>query len=120
MNREHLKQCGIDYEDGLTRFCDNAAMYEKYLGRLTGLTLYDEMKQNIAGGEFELAFESCHKLKAFIGNLSIPELYEAICGLTELLRARPLDREAAAAVLARTEAIYRKVVDTIKGELPDE
>lgn len=88
MNKETLKAGGIDYEEGLDHFSGNKQLYEKYLNRFLELTLFDEMKERIEEGDLKEAFECAHKLKSFVGNLSIPGLYAEIEELTENLRNR--------------------------------
>lgn len=87
MNIELLKASGIDYEDGLERFSGNAGLYEKYLRKLLANDTYGEMRQAALKGDIQMAFETAHKLKAFIGNLSISHFYEEIRALTEEFRA---------------------------------
>lgn len=117
MDIERLKQCGIDYDSGIHRFCDNKKMYEKYLRKFTEIKLYDELKQSIAAGDTEQAFECCHKLKAFIGNLSIPELFDNVCTLTELLREETPDAAKVNEQLILTEGMYKEVIGTLEEEL---
>lgn len=87
MNIDTLKASGIDYEDGLERFSGNSALYEKYLDKLLTNRTYEETREAACKGDIQLAFESAHKLKAFIGNLSINHFYEEIRALTEEFRA---------------------------------
>lgn len=87
MNIELLKAGGIDYEDGLERFSGNSQLYEKYLRKLLDNSTYEDMRQAALSGDIQKAFETAHKLKAFIGNLSISHFYEEIRALTEEFRA---------------------------------
>lgn len=87
MNIEKLKAVGIDYEDGLERFSGNSQLYFKYLQRLLTTGLYEEVREAACQGRIQDAFEASHKLKAFIGNLSINHFYEEIKVLTEEFRA---------------------------------
>lgn len=87
MNIERLKASGIDYEDGLDRFSGNCELYQKYLKRLLSDTMYGRMKDAALSGNIQEAFEAAHKLKAFIGNLSINHFYEELKSLTEEFRA---------------------------------
>lgn len=87
MNIEKLKAGGIDYEEGLERFSGNEQLYAKYLKKLPENNTYQEMKELVLKGEIQQAFEAAHKLKAFIGNLSISHFYDKIRVLTEELRA---------------------------------
>lgn len=113
MNIELLKACGVDYEDGLDRFSGNSALYEKYLNKLLNDTMYEKMKELLNEGDIQGAFEAAHKLKAFIGNLSINHFYEELKSLTEELRAgikRDYEPD-----LAQLDLEYDKIISAIRG-----
>lgn len=114
MNIENLKANGIDYEEGLDRFSGNAKLYEKYLKRLLDLTLYQDMKQAIYDEDMETAFECAHKLKAFIGNLSIPLFFEEIKDLTEKLRGR--EKGDYQAEFDRLDKMYETILQAVRGD----
>lgn len=113
MNIEKLKAGGIDYEEGLERFSGNEQLYGKYLKKLLTIDTYEEMREAVLQGELQKGFELAHKLKAFIGNLSIGYFYDRLKALTEELRAgvqkdyrqdiEKLDRE------------YEKILQAIRG-----
>lgn len=87
MNIEILKAGGIDYEEGLERFSGNEKLYFKYLKKLLTSDTYENMREEALRGDVQRAFESAHKLKAFIGNLSIGHFYDQLKELTEDFRA---------------------------------
>lgn len=87
MNIDKLKAVGIDYEEGLERFSGNEQLYIKYLNKLLAIDTYEEMREAALAGKIQEAFEAAHKLKAFIGNLSISHFYDKIKTLTEEFRA---------------------------------
>lgn len=87
MNIKKLQDCGIDYEDGLKRFSGSTAIYKKHLNKFTEITLIDDVEDALNRCELQDAFEACHKLKAYVGNLSMPLLYNVVCDLTEWLRS---------------------------------
>ena len=120
MNKDTLMKNGINYEEGIHRFCDNSAMYEKYLKKLLEITLIDELHSAVEENRLPDAFQICHKLKAFIGNLSIPTLYDAICRLTETLRAKPVNEEMVEKQLAYMETLYKQIVSVISKEVAHE
>jgi len=91
MNIQRLKEHGIDYEDGLRRFSGHSAIYEKYIKRLYQLDFYEDLKTSLEKKDVQGAFESAHKLKTFIGNLSIPILFQEISQLTDILRSGTLE-----------------------------
>lgn len=87
MNIEILKAAGIDYEEGLERFSGNDRLYAKYLKKLLLSDTYREMREEALRGDIQEAFESAHKLKAFVGNLSIGHFYDVLKELTDEFRA---------------------------------
>lgn len=87
MNIEMLKANGIDYDEGLERFSGNEQLYSKYLRKLLTSNIYLEMRAAALNGDIQEAFEAAHKLKSFLGNLSIGHFYDQIKILTEELRA---------------------------------
>lgn len=120
MNIENLKKSGIDYEDGLHRFSGNANIYEKYLKKLIDITLIGEAKDYISKVNVQEAFDACHKLKAVVGNLSVPILYERVCTLTEILRSGEMEKESALERINEIEDIYNSVAECIKMEMKAE
>lgn len=87
MKIDRLKAVGIDYEEGLERFSGNEQLYIKYLNKLLTVDTYEKMREAALAGEIQEAFAAAHKLKAFIGNLSISHFYDKIKNLTEEFRA---------------------------------
>ncbi|MDD3114977.1 MAG: hypothetical protein PHQ44_04510 [Anaerovibrio sp.] len=116
MNIEQLKAAGIDYEDGLHRFADNQRIYEKYLRKLTEVTLLDEARTALQNHDHETAFDCFHKLKAFVGNLSIPPLYEKVRNLTETLRQGNGSDDDILAQIAAIEGLFQKIIKVIQEE----
>ena len=114
MNWEKLEQSGVNCEEGLNRFSGNEQLYEKYLKKLLELTLYEEMKQAIMEERIHDAFLASHKLKSFIGNLSIGSFYEDIRELTEQLRAET--GQDYSARLKEMDAKYERIIAAIKEE----
>lgn len=87
MNIDELKSWGIDYEEGLDRFSGNEKLYLKHLRKLLSNDTYTAMREAAINGEVQKAFEAAHKLKAFVGNLSISCFYDMLKALTEDFRA---------------------------------
>ena len=85
---EKLKEYGADTDDGLSRCMSNEALYLRLVSTVPDQADFDKMKDFIAGGDLKSAFESAHALKGVLGNLSLTPLYEKVCEITELLRAR--------------------------------
>lgn len=87
MNIDKLKSWGIDYEEGLDRFSGNEKLYLKHLKKMLTNDTYTAMREAALNGEVQKAFEAAHRLKAFVGNLSIIRFYDMLKVLTEELRA---------------------------------
>lgn len=120
MNVEQLKACGIDYDDGLRRFSGSTQLYEKYLKRLPELEIYDELKAAVLAGDTEAAFQASHKMKSFIGNLSIPHMYGEICELTDILRTGAPNEDAVAQHMGAIDSMYQDVAATVRKEMAGE
>lgn len=113
MNIDMLKASGIDYEDGLERFSGNSQLYEKYLTKFLDNHTYEEMRDAACGNDLRQAFELAHKLKAFLGNLSMSHFYEEIRSLTEEFRAGV--RRDYKPDFAALDPEYRKIKQAIRG-----
>lgn len=113
MNIDLLKASGIDYDDGLERFSGNSRLYEKYLKKLLDNDTYEVMRDAACSGKLQQAFEAAHKLKAFIGSLSINHFYEEIRFLTEEFRAG-VDRDYKPD-FEKLDSEYQKIIQAIRG-----
>lgn len=113
MNTELLKRNGIDFEEGLERFSGNEKLYIKYLRKLLDSDIYQQMRQAALAGEIEQAFTAAHKLKAFIGNLSISHFYDKLKALTEEFRAGT-DRDYRPD-FEKLDLEYEKILQAIRG-----
>lgn len=112
MKIEKLKAYGIDYEEGLERFSGNQQLYIKYLKKLLTLDTYKEMRELALKGELQPAFEAAHKLKAFVGNLSVGYFYDNLKALTEDLRAG-VDKDYRRDI-ERLDWEYEKILQAIR------
>ena len=107
---EGLKALGADADSGLSRCVGNEALYLKLVGMGLGDAKFEELGTAINAGDLERTFELCHALKGVIGNLSLTPLYQALCEMTEKLRAQ----EAAdyAAMYSEIISIRSKFLDS--------
>lgn len=113
MNIEKLKAAGIDYEDGLERFSGNEQLYVKYLKKLLTIQTYGEMREAVLEGDVQKAFEAAHKLKAFVGNLSISSFYDKLKELTEEFRAGV--KRDYRLDLEKLDLEYEKILQAVRG-----
>lgn len=59
MNQEKmavLNECGIDYAEGLNRFMNNEALFEKFLLKFPDDTSYQELTAALARGDCQAGF----------------------------------------------------------------
>ncbi len=92
MNRYKLVKAGIDPNEGLNRFSNNAEMYEKFLYEFPNDTHFQEMLTAIDNNDPSNAFKAAHALKGVTGNLSIKKLYESLLPLVEEFRAGSMEK----------------------------
>lgn len=86
MNREKLIEAGVDYDDGVERFCGKPEIYEKYLKKFFQSGLLSAVESRLASGDISGAFRATHDLKSSAGSFSLSRCYTAVCTLTEQLR----------------------------------
>lgn len=83
-----LKQFGADTEDGLSRCMGNEAFYFKLIGKVIDDKNFASLEEAIASKNYDAAFEIAHSMKGVLGNLALTPIYDPVCEMTELLRAR--------------------------------
>ena len=88
MTLEQLKAFGANTDEGITRCFGNEAFYLRLVGMIPAEANFDKLQSAVDAGDLTAAFEAAHALKGVVGNLSLTPLYEKICEITELLRAR--------------------------------
>ena len=49
---------------------------------------FEKLKDAIEAGDLDAAFDAAHALKGVMGNVSLTNLFEPVCAMTEDLRAR--------------------------------
>lgn len=106
MNKEKLISAGINYDEGVHRFSGKADLYEKYLRRLFEKDALGELREQLAGKNFETAFRLSHSLKGTTGSLSVNKLYTKICTLTDALRTEPYNYEEIKTIFDEACTLY--------------
>ena len=117
MNHEKmavLNECGIDYAEGLNRFMNNEALFEKFLLKFPDDTSYQELTAALARGDCQAAFRAAHTLKGVAGNLSMKRLFEKVAAQTEQLRGGNL--EAGQLMMEEIAPLYDRIVAAGKAE----
>ncbi len=108
---DELKKLGVDTEDGIFRFMNNAELYKRML------TAFAEMvREAQVTAEFDDAcnkeIEKIHALKGAAGNLSIKPLYDAYTQIVRLLREGNIAE--AKAVITDILPIQNKIIEYIE------
>lgn len=107
-----LETLGVDIQDGLRRFVNNAALYEKMLKKFPAAAEQLPVQPHFDSGDLDAALANAHTLKGMTGNLSLTPLYTAYTEIVALLRAS--DPEKAKALLADTIPLQQQISDCIK------
>ncbi len=106
-----LQVYGADIQDGLKRFVNNAALYEKMLKKFPAAAAGLPVMEHFQSGDYDAAVANAHTLKGMTGNLSLTPLYEAYTQIVALLReGKP---EEAQVLLIRIIPVQEKIVACI-------
>ncbi len=85
---QKLKDYGADVEKGLGLCMGSEDFYLRMVSMIVSEASFDQLKEALDAGDLEEAFKAAHALKGVAGNLSLTPLYDKVCGITELLRAK--------------------------------
>ena len=85
---ESLKSWGADTATGLDRCMNNEAFYLRMVGMAIRDASFDQLNEAVEAGDLNRGFECAHALKGVMGNVALEPIYQPICKITELLRAR--------------------------------
>ena len=85
---ETLRESGADVDAGLKRCMNNEAFYLRLVPMALNDAGFEKLGAAVSAHDLDAAFEAAHALKGVLGNLSLTPLYEPVCEMTELLRAR--------------------------------
>ena len=83
-----LNQLGADTTTGIARCVNNEEFYLKMVSMALQDGNFELLKEAIASGDLDKAFEHAHALKGVMGNVGLTTLFEPIAEMTEELRAR--------------------------------
>ncbi len=100
----------IDIEGAKERFMENEALYKKFLLELPERSLYTELAAEIDKGNIEEAFQTAHRMKGIIENISLNQLGRKISEVVEILRDGKLPDQN---ILGELEDIYQQTMEQI-------
>ena len=85
---DKLRNWGANVDEGLSRCMGMEEFYLKLVGMAINDDQLSALEKALADKDLEAAFEVCHALKGMYGNLSLSPVYDPLCEMTELLRAK--------------------------------
>ena len=88
MTTEFLRNWGANVDEVLVRCLNNESFYLMLVGKALQDPSFDRLKEAVAAGDLEKAFESAHALKGTMANLALTPILKPVQEITELLRAR--------------------------------
>lgn len=109
---EDLKALGVNTEEGVARFVNNAALYEKMVKRFVENAETVKVMEFLEAGDIETAKANAHNLKGVTGNLSLTPLFTGYSEIMTLLRSD--DTEQAKQKLAELLPVQEEIVACIQ------
>ena len=85
---EKLRAWGADVDEAMARCLNNEAFYLRLVDKGLQDPNFDRLKEAIAAGYLDKAFEAAHALKGVLANLALTPVLGPVREITELLRAR--------------------------------
>ena len=84
---EKLRAWGADVDEAMARCLNNEAFYLRLVDKGLQDPNFDRLKEAIAAGDLDRAFEAAHALKGVLANLALTPVLDPVREITELLRA---------------------------------
>ena len=85
---EKLRAWGADVDEAMARCLNNEAFYLRLVDKALQDPGFDRLKETIAAGNLDKAFDAAHALKGVLANLALTPILDPVREITELLRAR--------------------------------
>ena len=83
---------GCDINRALERFGGDKELYKECLKIFVDDNNFPDLEKALDKKNVEAAFSSAHALKGVAGNLSLGELYDSICRVSDALKQGDLER----------------------------
>ena len=107
MTLDDLRAYGADVNEGLTRCMNNEAFYLRMVGMMAADTHDSALKDAIAAGNLQAAFEAAHALKGSLANLALKPALAAVEAIVEPLRAKEARDDYPALAIAVSDEMTR-------------
>ena len=85
---EKLRAWGANVDEAMARCLNNEAFYLRLVDKGLQDPNFDRLKEAIAAGDLDRAFEAAHALKGVLANLALTPVLDPVREITELLRSR--------------------------------
>ncbi len=109
---EDLRDLECNISEGLNRFANHAALYEKMLKKFPASAQKLDVPARFAAKDWANAVAEAHTLKGMTGNLSLSPLYDGYTQIVALLREdRP---EQAEKILVMLQPIQERIISCIE------
>lgn len=109
---EELKELGVNTDEGLGRFMNNEALYERMLRKFPASVKELDVKKALEEKDLQTAFNAAHTIKGVTGNLSLTPLYRAYTDIVAFIRGE--EPESALAILEKTMPLQKKIIACIE------
>ena len=83
-----LKGFGANTDEGMARCLNKEAFYLRLVKTVPTESNFQKLRDSIAAGDLNGAFEAAHSLKGILSNLSLTPISVPVGEMTEKLRAR--------------------------------
>ena len=113
MDKDMLRDYGIDYEKGLSRCMGDSGLYTMLLSMFRQDDCFERARKALKTRDAKAMFDCMHELKGTSGNLALNSLYELVCPLVEKLRGGGADMDEIAARFPDVELAYEKSMQGI-------
>ncbi|MEG1801510.1 MAG: Hpt domain-containing protein [Oscillospiraceae bacterium] len=117
MNCQTLEKAGINYNEGVQRFSNNNALYEKFLNKFLADETMSDCRKAIESKDFDAILKTVHTLKGVSGNLSMNILYKRCALIVDAIRSGD---EAAKneifEMFCDVEQSYALIIEALKAE----
>jgi len=111
-----LRAIGVDVDTAIGRVVGKEDLYEKLLLMFFDDKSLEMLREKVAEGNIQGAFDAAHTIKGTAGNLGLDNINSVVMPMVEILRAG--NDEGVAAMVEQTQAKYdelKAVIDKYAG-----
>ena len=83
-----VRAWGADVDEAMERCLNNEAFYLRLVAKALQDPSFTRLKETVAAGDLDKAFDTAHALKGVLANLALTPLLTPVREITELLRSR--------------------------------